>query len=151
VCPYVFVSTNPCRACRLINFIIYLIAPIYSGSCKSHIIHMWLTSPPFGRYSNTLLVSLNNRNSIRDTYYTLGAAVDCQVELHPRNSAHPSATTDGIILEPDKPQTDRMDQPVAEEEVEERVNSKSCGHHVTVSISYASNSSRDYYAPREPT
>jgi hypothetical protein len=92
-------------------------------------------------------VSLNNRNSIRDTYYARGAAVDCQVELHLRNSAHPEATTDGIILEPEKPQTDRMDQPA---EVEERANSKSCDHHVTVAIPYASNSFRDYYAPREP-
>lgn len=51
--------------------------------------------------------------------------MDCQVELQPRNSAHPEATTDSIILEHDKPQTDRTNQHVAEEEVEERVDSKS--------------------------
>ena len=70
-------------------------------------------------------MSLNNRNSVRDTYHTRGAVVDCQLELQPRNSAHPEATTDSMILEPDKPQTDRMNQHVAEEEVEERVDSKS--------------------------
>jgi hypothetical protein len=55
------------------------------------------------RYSNTLLVSLNNRISIRDTYGSRGGVVGCQVTTFPSTgtkigSAHSDATTDGDAI-----------------------------------------------------
>ena len=68
------------------------------------------------RYSNTLLVSLNNRISIRDASEARGVVIDCQVEAIP-DRARSEATMDTIILEAVKPQEDLMKQPVAEFEV----------------------------------
>jgi len=52
----------------------------------------------FDRYSNTLLVSLNNRISIRDTYGSRGGTVDCQGMAFPgTGSAHLDATADRDI------------------------------------------------------
>ena len=48
-----------------------------------------------------------------------------------------------ITLEPERPQNDSMDEPVAGAEVKERVNSESCDRHVIVSLSYASSSSHE--------
>ncbi len=68
----------------------------------------------FDRYSNTLLVSLNNRISIRDAY---GARdVDRQVVMGPSNSAHSEAI---IVSETDESQNNLMGQPAAEDEVKE--------------------------------
>jgi hypothetical protein len=61
----------------------------------------WLTASAFDRYSNTLLVSLNNRISIRDTYGARGGAVDCQVATLP-GSDRSEATTDVILMETEK-------------------------------------------------
>jgi hypothetical protein len=72
------------------------------------------------RYSNTLLVSFNNRISIRDTSEARGVVIDCQVETIP-DRARSEATMDTIILEAVKPQEDPMKQPVVQAEVEEGV------------------------------
>ena len=74
-------STNHCHACYLMNFIYipYSAVPTYSGSCNSPQSLMFLhaCNTSFDRCCNTLLVSLNNRISIRDTY-DAHKAVDCQ-------------------------------------------------------------------------
>jgi len=85
----------------------------------------------FDRYSNTLLVSLNNRISIRDTYGARGGVVDCQDVAGPSNSnnSRSESNTETMIAETEKPQKDLMGQQVAETEVRE---SKSHDRHVMV-------------------
>jgi len=68
-------------------------------------------------YSNTLLVSLNNRISIRDSNDARGAVVDRQVWMCLTCSAHPEAAAGT-----EKPQNDCMNESIEETEVEERVN-----------------------------
>jgi len=74
-------------------------------------------------------VSLNNRISIRDTYSARGGDVDCPVVTTPRSSSGPGATTEAVISETESQNhLPGMTQPVAEAEVEERVEqSESCG------------------------
>ncbi|KAF8486822.1 hypothetical protein DFH94DRAFT_700904 [Russula ochroleuca] len=64
-------------------------------------------------YSNTLLVSLNNRISICESCDTRGKVFDCQVVSVP-GGASSEATKDTIILEAEKPQEYFMKQPIAE-------------------------------------
>ena len=65
----------------------------------------------------------------------------------PAAAARSEATRDTIILEAVKPQDSEdlmpVKQPIAETEVEERMNSKSCGRHIGVPLSYASSRSRN--------
>lgn len=64
----------------------------YHHACHTH---TRLTASVFDRYSNTLLVSLNNRISIRDTYGSRRGAVDCQATTFPSiGTARSDATTD---------------------------------------------------------
>jgi hypothetical protein len=70
-------------------------------------------------------VSLNNRIAIRDKYEARGPIVDFQPMVHFQGGAHPRSITDTIILEPENPQEDRLNERDAEAEVEERVNSES--------------------------
>jgi hypothetical protein len=71
----------------------------------------------FDRYSNTLLVSLNNRISIRDTYGARGGVVDCQnvVGSSISNNSSSESTTETMIAETEKPQkiswTNRLQKP----------------------------------------
>lgn len=76
----------------------------------------------FGRYSNTLLVSLNNRVSIRDTCSARGAVeVVC-----PSSSRRSEITADILLLESEKQQNETMKHPQTEVKVvRERVISKS--------------------------
>jgi len=89
----------------------------------------------FDRYSNTLLVSLNNHISIRDTYGARGGVVDCQDVASPSisNNSRSESTTETmpVIAGTEKPMKDLMGQPVAETEVRE---SKSHDRHVMVLI-----------------
>ncbi len=64
--------------------------------------------PHFDRYSNTLLVSLNNRISIRDTYGARGAV---EVGSSPSSIGRSEATTDSILLESEKQQKQTMKCP----------------------------------------
>ena len=75
----------------------------------------------FDRYSNTLLVSLNNRISIRDTYSARGGVVDFQDIAGPNisNNFGSESMTGTMIAEAERPQKDLMGQPVAETEVRE--------------------------------
>ncbi|KAF8462495.1 hypothetical protein DFH94DRAFT_483898 [Russula ochroleuca] len=73
-------------------------------------------------YSNTLLVSLNNRISIRDVSEAREVVMDRQVVAIPYRGLS-EVTRDTIILEAVKAQEDLMKEPVTETEVEERVNS----------------------------
>jgi hypothetical protein len=90
------------------------------------------------RYSNTLLVSLNNRISIRDTHGVHGGLVDCQDVAGPSisNNSRPKSTTETMITdsEIEKPQEDLMRQlePVPEAEIEEWVIGESCVRHIIV-------------------
>ena len=77
-----------------------------------HMGHAW-PYPRFDRYSNTLLLSLNNRIYIRDSYETRGKVFDCQVVTVPI-SARSEAIEDPIILEAEKSQEDLMKQPISE-------------------------------------
>ena len=77
-----------------------------------HAAHAW-PYPRFDRYSNTLLLSLNNRIYIRDSYESRGKVFDCQVVTVPI-STRSEAIEDTIILEAEKSQEDFMKQPVAE-------------------------------------
>ena len=88
-------------------------------------------------------MSLNNRILIRDTYEARGGVIDCEVVTVPAAAARSEATTDTIILDAVKPQEDLMKQSIAETEVEEIMNSKSCGRHTGVLLSYASSRSRN--------
>jgi len=88
----------------------------------------WYVCPTYvlGKlYSNTLLVSLNNRISIRDTYGARGRVVDCHDVVGPSISNHSrseSATeTRTVIAETENSQKDLMGQPVAETEVRENI------------------------------
>ena len=83
------------------------------------------------------MVSLNNRIAIRDNYEARGPVVDLQAMMTFKSSARTGSTTDTIILEPEKPQEGRMNQPLAEAEVEDGVKSESCDRHVILSLSYA--------------
>jgi hypothetical protein len=89
----------------------------------------------FDRYSNTLLVSLNNRISIRDTCGARGGVVDCQDVAGPSVSINSRSefTTELMIAETERPQKDLMGQPVVETEVRE---SKSHDRHVILPISH---------------
>jgi len=73
-------------------------------------------------YSNTLLVSLNNRISIRDTYGARGGVADCQDVAGPSisNNSRPESPTETMITETEKPQQDFMRQlePIPEAEME---------------------------------
>jgi hypothetical protein len=69
-----------------------------------------------------------------------GVAIDRQVVAVP-DYTRSDGTRDTIILDAVKPQQDLMKQPVAETEVEERVDSESCDRHVIVLLSYASSRS----------
>jgi hypothetical protein len=90
----------------------------------------------FDRYSNTLLVSLNNRISIRDTYGARGGLVDCQDLAAPSvsNNSRPGSTTETIIVEIEKPQEDlvRQLEPIPEADLEEWVIGESCVRHIMV-------------------
>jgi hypothetical protein len=88
-------------------------------------------------------VCLNNRIPIRDKCEAHGAVVDCEAVTRLRNGACPESTTNTITLEPERPQNDCMNEPVAGAEVEERVDIESCDRHVIVSLSYASSSSHE--------
>lgn len=59
-----------------------------------------------------------------------GAVVDCEVEMRLRSGDSPGPTTGIIMLAPENPQNDRMNQSIAEVEVEESVNSESCDRHL---------------------
>jgi hypothetical protein len=102
----------------------------------------------FDRYSNTLLVSLNNRISIRDTYGARGGVVasDCQDVAGPSisNNSRPESTTETVITESEKAQEDSMRQleSVPEAEIEEWVIGESCGRHVVPYFSYLELASR---------
>ena len=87
----------------------------------------------FDRYSNTLLVSLNNRISIRDTYGARGGVVDCQDVVGPSigNNSRSESATKTVIAGTEKPQKDLTGPPVVETEVRE---SKSHDHRVMVPI-----------------
>ncbi len=61
--------------------------------------------PLFDRYSNTLLVSLNNRISIRETY---GARCAVEVGAYPSSSGRSETTEDFLILESEKHQKQTM-------------------------------------------
>ena len=74
--------------------------------------HAW-SYPRFDRYSNTLLLSFNNRIYLRDSYEARGKVFDCQVVTVPV-SVRLEAIEDTIILEAEKTQEDLMRQPVAE-------------------------------------
>ena len=82
-------------------------------------------------------MSLNNRIAIRDKYEARGAVIDRQAMTPFKSSARPRSTTDTLILEPERPQKGRLNQPVAEAGVEEVVNSEPCDRHATVSLTYA--------------
>ena len=81
-------------------------------------------------------MSLNNRIAIRDKYEARGPVVDRQEMAPLESSARTGSTTDIIVLGPEKPQEDRMNQPVAEAGVVEGVNSESCDRRTIVSLSY---------------
>ena len=85
--------------------------------------------PHFDRYTNTLLVSLNNRISIRDTYGARGAV---EVGSSPSSIGRSEATTDFICLESAKQQKLTMKYPSTEVKVvSERVTSESRDLHFT--------------------
>ena len=88
-------------------------------------------------------MSLNNRILIRDTYEARGGVIDCEMVIVPGDGARLEATMDTIILGAVKPREDLMKHPIAETEVEEIMNSKSCGHLIGVLLSYASSRSRN--------
>ena len=74
-------------------------------------------------------MSLNNRISIRDTYSVHEGVVDCPVVTTPRSGSASGPTTQTMISETEESQNHlpRLSQPVAEAEVEERVEqSESC-------------------------
>jgi hypothetical protein len=83
---------------------------------------------PSDRYSNTLLVSLNNRISIRDAYSARGGVVDCPVMTTSRGVSASGAATEAMVSEAEESQNHLpMIQPVAEAGVQERVEqSESC-------------------------
>lgn len=87
-------------------------------------------------YSNTLLVSLNNRISFRDSYEARGGVVDCQVITDSK------ATKDTTNPEAETTQEDLIKPLVAEGEVEERVNSECRDRYVKVLLSYYPSRSR---------
>ena len=91
---------------------------------------MWLTArSPFHRYSNTLLVSLNNRISFRDPYCAPGGGVvDLRAVPFPFNGDSSEAITESIIIEPEKSPKDPICQSA---EVDE---SESHDRHVMVPI-----------------
>jgi len=96
----------------------------------------------FDRYSNTLLVSLNNRISIRDTYGARAGAVDRQdvAGSSVSNNSRSESPIETMITEIEKPQLDFMRQlePVPETEIEEEwVIGELRGRHAIVSyLSY---------------
>lgn len=74
-------------------------------------------------------MSLNNRISIRDKYNARGGIVDCAVMTTPRSGPASGATTETVMSETEESQNHLpgMTQPVAEAEIEERVEqSESC-------------------------
>jgi len=76
----------------------------------------------FGKlYSNTLMVSLNNRIAIRDNNEARGPVVDLHAMALFKSSVRTGSTTDIIVLEHEKPQDGRMNQPVAVAGVKEGV------------------------------
>jgi hypothetical protein len=82
----------------------------------------------FDRYSNTLLVSLNNRISIRDTYNARGAI---EVGACPSSSGRSDTTGDFLVLESEKQQ--KQKHPLtAVKVVSERVMSASRNFRFTV-------------------
>ena len=127
-------------------------ALIYSGRCKCHhrlivssilCTHDWLHSH-FDRYSNTLLVSLNNHIAIRDSDAAHGGFVDCQVmtSLSFRDGAFSEATK-SVTLVPERPPKHLKNQLVPKAEIEESVNCESCERHIIVLLFYAWRRSRD--------
>ena len=100
----------------------------------------------FDRYSNTLLVSLNNRIAIRNTYSARGGLVNCQVMTGPGISAGSGATTETPTSQTENTQENAMKQldSLSEVEVEEGVNCKSRERRVILwyPLSHASSSSR---------
>ena len=78
---------------------------------------------PLNRYSNTLLVSLNNRISIRDTYGARGGTTDRRVAAFP-GSACSEGTTDVILSNTEEYQKYSMKHSLPEVDVEDRVISK---------------------------
>ena len=86
---------------------------------------------------------LNDRISNREKYEAHRVVVGDQAAARINGSASPGSTTDTIILGPERPQENRLNDPVAEAGVEERVNGESCDRHGTVST-YALSSSCNY-------
>jgi hypothetical protein len=90
----------------------------------------------FDRYSNTLLVSLNNRISIRDTFGAHGRVVDCEdvAGSSISNNSRPVSTTETVITETEMPQKYFMSQlePIPEVDIEEWVIGEPCGRHIIV-------------------
>jgi hypothetical protein len=85
---------------------------------------IWLIAFSLFRYSNTLLVSLNNRIAIRDSYEARGPVVNCQVMKRFESSARQGLTTDNIILDPENLQEDSTNELDGQAKVQERVNSE---------------------------
>ena len=73
----------------------------------------------FDRYSDTLLVSLNNRISIRDTYGARGEAIECQLVTF-AGSDRSEGTTDVVVLNTEKHQNYRIKHSLAEADMEDR-------------------------------
>ncbi|KAH9984745.1 hypothetical protein BJV77DRAFT_1071862 [Russula vinacea] len=83
----------------------------------------WFVCPTYvlGKlYSNTLLVSLNNRISIREAFGSRGGAVDCDVVTLP-DSARSESTMAVMLTETEKQQKLSMRHPLAEADTDVRV------------------------------
>jgi hypothetical protein len=70
-------------------------------SISTHIVQLLTNISAWDRYSNTLLVSLNNRISIRETSVACGGVVRSPVGSVP-STARSEATTDVVLLEMEK-------------------------------------------------
>ncbi|KAF8486815.1 hypothetical protein DFH94DRAFT_687287 [Russula ochroleuca] len=83
----------------------------------------WFVCPTYvlGKlYSNTLLVSLNNRISIRDTFGSREGIVNCSAATLP-DSARSESTMAGMPMEIEKQQKPLMKHPLAEADTDVRV------------------------------
>ncbi len=126
-----FLYTKPVSSHHLIAFLfeyiprpqhllIWEIVRAISAS-KSHPYRTHIADRAFAfcqRYSNTLLVSLNNRISFRDMYGApceVTEVVDLRAPPFPTNGASSEAAMETIVIEPEKPQ---KGQPAEVEECE---------------------------------
>ena len=80
-----------------------------ASSSHSHLTH-GLLHVCHDRYSNTLLVSLNNRISFRDASRAAGGLVDLQAVSPPNNGDSPQATTETIVTGPETSQNNLIAQ-----------------------------------------